>query len=89
MSGDWFDLGGLDGLDGLDALDQVDLASEGHLILDIGGVSYGLPVPHDLGEDAVEDAVTLTGCGWATRSTGGVWRTSRRDGSSRSGRRCA
>ena len=58
-----FDLGGLDGLDGLDGLeqvDQVDSATEGHLVLDIGGVSYGLPASHDLGEDAVEDAVTLT-----------------------------
>lgn len=60
MSGDWFDLGGLDGLDGLDGLEPVDPATDGHLILDIGDVSYGLPASHDLGEDAAEDAVTLT-----------------------------
>ncbi|WP_297009320.1 DUF6802 family protein [uncultured Corynebacterium sp.] len=58
MNGDWF---APDGLSGLDGLEQVGPdGAGGHLILDIGDVSYGLPPSHDLGVDAVEDAVTLT-----------------------------
>lgn len=33
---------------------------DGHLVLDIGGVSYGLPGSEDLGVGAEEEAVTLT-----------------------------
>ncbi|MCI1255375.1 DUF6802 family protein [Corynebacterium provencense] len=33
----------------------------GNLVLDIDGVRYGLPPSHDLGEGALEEAVTLTG----------------------------
>lgn len=75
MTGDWTDDWGTDGTDGMYGTDGMpgglgglgDLpvlaggeAPAGHLVLDIDGVSYGLPASHDLGPDAAEEAVTLT-----------------------------
>lgn len=54
------DFGGLDGLNNYDTVDGGGVVPDGHLVLDIAGVSYGLPASHDLGEGATEEAVTLT-----------------------------
>lgn len=63
-AGDDWSAGGPAGFDGLGDLPVVDPVDGdrpvGHLVLDLDGVSYRLPVSDDLGPDAVEEAVTLT-----------------------------